>query len=634
MTKMRLAAAALVLGPAALGMTTNPYTPTTAVYSQSGGGSTPEFQQFAGDLWTPRAPVTGLGSPVDWQEVRNCPKRNELALVTSSDDHTLRLQVWDGSGWGAPALLAPDCGDLSDRPFDAEYEQGSAELLTVYRKGANTNLYYRTYTTGAPVEQIYAPGLPSAPAWVRLVPKPGCDEILMVVCAGSSLYGAVWNGASFGNFTTLTTNLPPAGRPYNAAYTLTSGRALVVWGVNGSSTPQYTTWNGGSWAPAAALPGVGGTPGRIELVPCPKPASNDILFASIDSARHICVCNWNGSAWGAVTTVETSAASGTERRVALSYQRDGTKALLLWHTGGSNALRYRTWSGFAWSGTLVGPDLGSELVSARMAPASDSDDQIVALLHHRGPSGIGDYQVYSSNGADSLSGVSVEGPVGQQVPGVSLPPPPTNAPGSSDTAFGNNVTTTIAPGAYRDLAAGNAFVLNISSGTYVFRNWTAGNSTTINADTSGGDINFIVTGAVSAINNFVLNKTGGGTVTFRIVTGDFNTNNNASQLNASIIAYNGVISFGNNTAVVGVLWARGNITVNSGTILMGSSPSAPAGNARLSVVKWSAGSLSSPSLVTSSLYAYSGRDSFAVSAPPFGAPLLHISRWREVGQDE
>jgi hypothetical protein len=469
---------------------------------------------------------------------------------------------------------------------------------------------------------------------VRLAARPNSDEIVMLVCAGTGLYGAVWNGASFGNFTTLTTNLPPAGRACDAAYMLTGGRALVVWGVNGSSTPQYTTWNGASWAPTAAMPAVGGTPGRIELAPCPKTGSNHVLFASIDSANHVCVSNWTGSAWGAMTTVDTAAANSSERRVSLCYQRDGAKALLLWHTSGQNALRYRTWSGFAWSGTLIGPDLGSELVNARMAPASDSDDEIVALLHHRGPASLVDYQVYSSNGTDSLSGVTVEGPVGQQVPGVSLPPPPTTSPGTADTVFGNNETTTIAPGSYRDLTAGNAFVLNISSGAYVFRNWNAGNSTTINADTTGGDIEFVVTGAVSAINNFVLNKTGAGTVTFRIVTGDFVTNNNASQLNASIIAYNGAISFGNNTSVVGVLWARGNITVNSGTILMGASPATPTGTARLSMVRWSAGSLSSATRMTSGLYAHNSRDSFVLSAPPFGAPKLYISRWREVGGDE
>jgi hypothetical protein len=270
-----------------------------------------------------------------------------------------------------------------------------------------------------------------------------------------------------------------------------------------------------------------------------------------------------------------------------------------------------------------------------MAPVGDSDDEIVAVLHHHGALNIGDYQVYSSNGVDSLIGVTVQGAVGQQVPGVALPPPPSDTPGVVDKTFGNSVTTTIAPGAYRDLSAGNGFVMNISAGTYVFRNWTAGNSTIINADTTGGDINFIVTGTVSAINNFSLNTSGnGGQVTFRIVTGDFVTNNNASVLNASIITYGGSINFGSNTTVVGVLWARNNITVNSGTIQTGSSPATPSGTGKLSIARWSGGSLSPATLATSSLYAYNNRDSFAVSAPPFGAPLLYISRWREIGQDE
>jgi hypothetical protein len=611
----------------------NPYTPTTLMYFEGADPSAPGFQQLVNGYWTAKSGASGLGSPVDWQIVRNCSTRNELAVVTSSDDRALRLQVWNGSAWSAPSTLVANCGDIADRAFDAEYEQSSAELLAVYRKGGSPNLYYRTYAAGSPGEQMYSPGLGSAPLWVRLVAKPGSDEILMVVCAGSGLYGAVWNGSSFGNFTTLTNNLPPTGRPYGAAYMLTSGRALVVWGVNGLSTPQYALWSGG-WSGVASLPAVGGTPGRIELAPCPKKTSNDVLLACIDSANHISVCNWNGSAWGAMTTVDTAAANDYERRVGLSYQPDGARALVLWHTNGQNAVRYKTWSGSAWSGTLVGPDLGSEMVSVRMVPASDSDDEIVAVMQHRGPWSIGDYQVYSSNGIDSLSGVTVQGVVGQQVGGVALPTPPSDAPGGADKSYGNGATATIAPGAYRDLTAGNGFVLNISAGQYVFRNWSAGNATTINADVTAGDIEFIVTGSVSAINNFTLNTTGTGRVTFRIVSGDFVTNNNASVLNASIIAYNGSINFGNNTTVAGVLWARNNITVNSGTIQMGVSPGTPSGTGKLSISRWSGGSLSPAGLVTSSLYGYNNRDCFGVSAPPFGAPLMYISRWREVGQDE
>src|SRR5258706_12437920 len=99
----------------------------------------------------------------------------------------------------------------------------------------------------------------------------------MLVCAASNLYAAVWNGSAFANSTTLTPSLPGTGRPDAGAYMLTNGRAIVAWGVNGSSTPQYTTWNGSSWAAAASLPTVSGTPGRIELAPCPKKNSNDVL---------------------------------------------------------------------------------------------------------------------------------------------------------------------------------------------------------------------------------------------------------------------------------------------------------------------------------------------------------------------
>src|ERR1051325_10162027 len=273
-------------------------------------------------------------------------------MMTGCDDRGVRLQLWNGAAWGSASVLTSDCGTYTERPFDAEYEQTSGELLAVYAQGTSTSLYSRTHASATPSEQTFAAGFNSVPVWMKLVTKHGSDELVLIVATATNLYGMVWNGSAFGNQVTLSTTLPGSGHPYSPAYELTSGHAMVVWGNNASSTPQYRTWNGTSWSSAASLPAVGGTPVTMELIGCPKKTSNELLVSCIDSANHISVCNWTGSAWGTMTTIDTAAASTTERRVGMGYQLDGTKALVVWPPTGQTAVRYRTWSGTAWSGAL------------------------------------------------------------------------------------------------------------------------------------------------------------------------------------------------------------------------------------------------------------------------------------------
>jgi hypothetical protein len=616
----------------ALGGGLNPYTQTMSAYVETTAGSSPQYQRYQSG-WTSKAAASGVASPCEWQVLRNCSLRNELALVTCNDHAGVELQVWNGVSWSGTSMMTNDCGTYSDRVFDAEYEQATGQLLVVYRKSASTNLYYRSFTNASPTEQTFAAALAAPPIWVKLVARPGSDEMVLLAATATNLYAAVWDGASFGNLTTLTTTLPPLTYPYDSAYLLTSRKALVVWGNSASLTPMYTTWNGTAWAPAGALPAVAGTPTMVTLAGCSKTGSNEALMACIDSTKRISACAFSGTSWGTMSTLENNAASSTERRVDVAYERDGSRALALWHRSGQNALRYRTWSSGAWSGTQVGPDMGAESRIVRLVPGESSPDEVVAAVQTRGSTSLGDYAVYSTGGVDSLGGTAVEGLVGQQVPGVALPAPPAVTPGTVDKTYGNGTTTTLAPGAYRDLTSGNSFNLNLSGGTYVFRNASSGNGTTFTCNTAAGDIHIIFTGTVGAWNGLSLNNTGTGQVVFELITGNFTANNNASVINASIVAYAGSISFGNNASIDGRLYAAGNISVGSGVISESVSPFPP-NDGSLKVMRWAGGSINPPMTATTKVSGWASRQAWALSAPPFGAPLLYVGRWWEIGQDE
>jgi hypothetical protein len=608
-------------------------TPSTISYVDSSAPNTPKYRQFVNSSWVTSANTSTVSSTVDWQIIRNNPKTNELALATISDDRALRLQFWNGSSWGAATTLASDTGNSSDRVYDAEYEQYSGQLLVAYSKTGSNAIYYRTYTTSNPSEQSYA--ILNAPArWIALAPKSGSDELLMIVATDVNLYGAVWNGSNFGNLTTLETNLPLVGRPWGISYNQ-AGTGMVVWGANASTLPKYATWNGTAWSTTATMPAVGGTPSMMALKPKPTTSSTELLLAITDSSNKINVTNWNGTAWSAMTTVETAVANAYQPRAGLAYQPNGAGALLVWHTSGQNAVRYRTWSGTSWSGTQTGPNMGSESLIVRLVPGLSSDEVIAAVQCKPAGPGIADYTVYSQSGTLSVPGSAIEGTSGQQIAGISLPTPPAYTVGSTNLTYGNNTAVTLPPGNYGNLSTGNSVTINMSAGTYVFKTWPSpGNHDTLACNTSAGNISIIVaTGNVVTSNNYSIINTGGGQVTFHIIAGNFDASNNASAVYATFLCYGGYIKFGNGTLVRGHVYASGNITLGSGTIIDANS-SLPPTPGILQVMRWSGGTLGTPSTFSTQIPGYIHREDFALSAPPPNAPSLYITRWHEVGQDE
>ena len=59
---------------------------------------------------------------------------------------------------------------------------------------------------GARSEQSFSLGLTAPPTWIETCGKPGGNESVVVVSAGSRLPAGVWTGTSWGTSTTLSTS--------------------------------------------------------------------------------------------------------------------------------------------------------------------------------------------------------------------------------------------------------------------------------------------------------------------------------------------------------------------------------------------------------------------------------------------
>jgi hypothetical protein len=600
-------------------------------FSETSTNTRATAREWEGGGWSSKNSTTVLGADVCWQDVVNSPRSEGRALMTLCENRTLSLAAWQGTFWDSPVTLTADAGATNSKVFALAYEQRSGDLMTVYRKGTDSTIYFRTHTSAIVPEQTLSLGLSSAPQWMELAARPRSDEVVLVVRSGGELRAAVWNGSSWGGTVTLDSSTSTAGRPFAVAPMSRTGRAMVVWSAT-TGAPKYRVWDGAAWGAQGVLPAVAGGVrlGWVSLASNPLLGSDEMLVSMTGINSQINLNSWDGSAWGTNLVAETAAAAGTERRADIAYQPDGARALAVWHRAGQNAVRYRAWTG-AWSAEATGPDMGSEAQSLALAPGYNANE-IVMAVRRRGAATYMDYLAYSSGGSVNLSGTIV-GTIASGGAG-NLPAGPSATQGASDISVGNNQTRDITPGNYRDLVVGNEVVLNFNgAGDYVFRLFKANhNGTVFNFNGGGGTIRIILTnGNWDGMNNFVLNNPGGGLVEVHVKNGNFVGQNNFSASNLSLYVYNGNIDFGNNLSFTGVLYASGNIN-GAGSVSIPAAGSMTIGPGSVSTVVWTGGTAGARSDQGESGPAPSVGTLALAGRPPSAG--LRVVRWCEIGLDE
>lgn len=627
-----VAAAVMLAAGAGARAQSTPATPTAMTYAPASPAGDVYGRRMSGSAWGLAEGVGSLSGTPAFQSLALSPKADAEALLTLSAARVLTLSVRSGGAWGSAATMVTDTGTAASMPCAGAYETQSGKLLVVYRSAAvGTGLVYRADAAAGGSAQTYTISGGGSAAWVTLTPRPGSNDAVMLMVSGTTLSAAVWNGSSWGNSITLTASLPAAGTTWAAAPLQQGKKVMVVWAAS-SGAPSYRTWDGTAWSASGSIAGAGSGLRWVSLAGSPLATSNEAVLATIDSTYTARAVRWDGSVWGNSTSLDTNTGATAQRRVDAAWQRDGTRALVAWHRGSEQFVRYRSWTGAAWGAAAAGASLGSMPEEIMLAPGSGGTD-IACVVRRIGTPVFTDYVMYSSGSTVTPGGTTVHGQTGQQVSGVTLPAAPTNAAGSTNISLGNNQTQTIAPGAYGTLTVGNNCTLNFSAGDYVFKSFSSGNNPTLNCNTSGGNIRLIfTTGGINVTNNLTLNTTGTGTVSVHVVAGNATFHNNTDISGAQVYVYAGNISMGNNTDFTGAMYASGSVSVGSGTVSL---PSAgvTTGPGMLTGLVFSGGSPGAASTLCAALPGTSATRPFDLAWGGAGGSLV-VTRWREVSPEE
>ncbi len=324
--------------------------------------------------------------------LRSSPTRNEMLMVTGDDSPGLLAQVWKGSttSWNSPMPLPINGLSFDNRPYDVAYEESSGDAMAVYAKefpSSSSNLYYRKWNGGSwGLEGSLVLGIPACIlSHLKLTPKRGGNQVMVLFMCGSTLYATVWNGGAFTPVVALSTDAAASTEfEFDFAFESLSGDGLAVFREFPSLSPKYKkfSFSGTSWdATATSTGSVGHDQVWIKLAS--NPLSDEIMIAALDAGNDLSVQPWTGSALGTLTTLETNveyiptgSVPGT-RAFDMDYQANGT-LVIAYGEASSSLPRYRLYTSSTWSAEQSMPSIGAPTSWVYLA-ANTTGSEVYAL---------------------------------------------------------------------------------------------------------------------------------------------------------------------------------------------------------------------------------------------------------------
>jgi len=265
---------------------------------------------------------------------------------TLDSDNDINVQVWDGSVWGTVQELSTNENSNSRRGFDIAYEENSGDAMVVYNKN-NYVPRYRLWNGSAWSDEAAANATYAGTnyiRWMRLIAKPGSDEMLLAYLDfGNDLRAQIWNGSAWTSVKVLSTNVETSSyQSFDVVYEQGTGMAMAVWGE--SNAIKNSTWNGSSWSAAGTI-FTDTDPYWIKLASDPN--SNNILMSEMNENEAIYASAWNGSGWSSKLEIENDTGSDSKRIMDVAFEGLSGKGLIVWGDR-TTTPKYRTWNNTLW----------------------------------------------------------------------------------------------------------------------------------------------------------------------------------------------------------------------------------------------------------------------------------------------
>lgn len=322
-------------------------------YYDSGAANTPRYRIWSGSSWGDENTASDVGAAAGkFHVLRSNPKKNEKILGTIDAAADTNVQVWNGTSWSTAIQLTGE-STTGNRSFDIAYEQNSGEAIVVYRKSTAISVPKCQKWDGSSwtvIGDLTDRG--HYLKWIRLEPKPGSNEIMLVTLDDDEDINAqIWDGDNdtWGTYYSLELAAETSAQQcFDIAYEQSSKDCMIVFADTALDTPEYSIWNGSSWSGGFALDQGSADMCWVKLAA--KPGSDEIILATGDAGEDVDVQVWNGSSpWDNYVHAETGTPTSADRSFDIAYEQSSGEGLLVWSDSTATP-KYLSWYG-SWGST-------------------------------------------------------------------------------------------------------------------------------------------------------------------------------------------------------------------------------------------------------------------------------------------
>ncbi|HEX7032956.1 MAG TPA: YncE family protein, partial [Nitrososphaera sp.] len=392
----------------------NGYSAGTVYRSDTGefGLNSVKYRQWdpTAGIWSPEVELPDTGSPITDVRMAFSPVSEMRVVVSHSEDGTLNLfrcdmVCIDPASWTLVAAdfadTGPENGPGPSRFFDIAFQQQSGKLLVVYDRddGQAVDFYYRTYdgvtlSTESGHNYIGNEFLADREVipFIRLAPKPGSDEIAMVLQdftrqdAYAFIFDAATGTPSAATQVTLASNMGTTsihGEVIGIAYEQGSGNA-VAFAANNVDSMSYSVWDGTEWSSVSTVDPNPAASSHIKFMSVkanPSPTSNAIVICQVDDQLDLTCAEMSNGVLGSFTVIDSDVDSMTTRPFDFVWIPGTDTGILVYGTESGEA-NWQVWSEGAWNPSPSATFAGTHpwIVGHEAPSASDATGALLLAM--------------------------------------------------------------------------------------------------------------------------------------------------------------------------------------------------------------------------------------------------------------
>lgn len=241
----------------------------------------------------------------EWIRLASDPTSDEIIVVSlDSVGGQYEAQVWNGSAWGNATVLG-SMFTSGNEGMAVQYEESGGQAVVAVADGRSARFTYNTWN-GTAWSGAATQAIGDDLEWASLTRDKGTDAMAFCYIDLDANIGVVhWTGSAW----TAQTEIELIGnsfgdRPVDCSYETNGARdGYLMTTYSDDTNARYQSWNGAAWSLEGSISSITDS-SAVQTVRSDDGLLLSMFFDDVNGRYDFSF--WNGSAWSAAQTLESS----------------------------------------------------------------------------------------------------------------------------------------------------------------------------------------------------------------------------------------------------------------------------------------------------------------------------------------